>query len=277
MKIFPPFITLSFALFSGQILATVGNRDALINLSTHQKMCEINLAPANIDGLTFNLIVDQPSSIIQTGFAAQGAVAKHYTQNQQFSAQAFGDPSHQASQGHYSYHRLSANKAVEQAVDFEKGAYVTYYTFNTINSGYYQQTFSGGETVINGLFTTVNSDTQGLAPSTIAGLNIALTIVETQSQLPGGYPTSGVVVQTYAQDNTYKAKGIGLGNIDSVGTYQYQRLSANTAVETAVQTSDFFTLPYTMVYTFENEHSGTWYQNFAGGTIIFKGTFSVFK
>lgn len=276
MKTLTSYITLSIALISLNAGAanTVAHR--FNNFVSHNN-CQANIAPQSIAGLTFNLTVDQPSSVIQAGFATQGAIAQSYTEQQQFSGIAAGDPTHQANQGHYSYHRLGANKAVEQAVDFVKGAYVTYYTFATPSSGQYQQTFSGGDTVINGTFSAINSNATALAPTSIAGLNIALTITDTVSDLPGGYPTSGVVVQTYSSDNTYTAKGIGEGNIDSIGSYQYQRLSANTAVETALQMSDFFTLPYTMVYTFETENSGTWYQNFAGGTIIFKGTFSTFK
>jgi hypothetical protein len=71
-------------------------------------------------------------------------------------------------------------------------------------------------------------------------------------------------------------KGFGPGNIDSVGTYSYKKISAHSAVEVVTQVSDFFSLPYTMVYTYDTPTSGIWFQNFADGLILFSGTFNSF-
>lgn len=243
----------------------------------NESECTVALAPPSIVGYTVNLIVDQPSSKPLAGFASQGAIALKFDEMQKMAGLGVGDVNHQPIEGQYSYHRLDGTTAVEQSVDFEKGAYITYYHFQSKQAGTFEQTYSSGA-VLKGQFTTVaNHEAEPLAPQSLSGLNVALTIESAVSSLPGGFPTSGLVIQTYAQDGQYSAKGIGQGNIDSVGSYQYQRTSANTAVETAVQTSDFFTLPYTMVYTFTSANSGLWYQNFANGTIIFEGRFTTFK
>ncbi|MBE0365752.1 hypothetical protein PULV_b0403 [Pseudoalteromonas ulvae UL12] len=241
------------------------------------KNCQVMYAPASIVGYTINQIVDQPNSKPLTGFATQGAITLRYDGAQKMSGFGVGDVAHQLIEGQYAYHRVDATTAIEQAVDFEKGAYITYYHFQSEQAGTFEQTYSSGA-VLKGRFTMLaNNDGAPLAPESLSGLNVALTIDSAKSLSPDGYPTSGLVVQTYAQDGQYAAKGIGQGNIDSIGRYQYQRISANTAVETAMQTSDFFTLPYTMVYTFTSADSGLWYQNFANGTIIFEGRFKTFK
>ena len=87
------------------------------------------------------------------------------------------------------------------------------------------------------------------------------------------YPKKGIAIQTYAQDGTFLIKGYGPLTLDSHGTYNYKKISANTAVEESMQVSNLFTLPYTMVYTFETPTSGTWFQNLGNGFITFTGTF----
>jgi hypothetical protein len=113
------------------------------------------------------------------------------------------------------------------------------------------------------------------APDATSGLDIVLTIEKTTSSLPGGYPTMGAVVQSYAADGTYTYRGAGGPNqLQGPGTYTYVKTSHNTAMEDAMQSSDFFTLPYHMEYTFTRPDSGHWVQQFAGGLIVFEGSFA---
>jgi hypothetical protein len=114
-----------------------------------------------------------------------------------------------------------------------------------------------------------------VAPATSAGLDIVLTIERTESTLPGGFPTMGAVRQSYGDDGTYTYEGHGGPNhLSGHGTYTYSRTGPNTASEDAVQYSELFTLPYHMEYTFLTSHSGTWKQHFAGGLIVFEGSFA---
>jgi hypothetical protein len=113
------------------------------------------------------------------------------------------------------------------------------------------------------------------APDSTAGLDIVLTIEKTQSSLPGGFPTMGAVVQSYANNGTYAYHGAGGPNhLQGPGTYTYSKVSRSTAVEDAMQSSVSFTLPYHMEYTFERPDAGRWIQHFAGGLIVFAGSFA---
>jgi hypothetical protein len=120
-----------------------------------------------------------------------------------------------------------------------------------------------------------HAHSSGLAPASTAGLDIVLTIEHTESSLPGGFPTMGAVRQTYAADGTYTYAGFGGANhLSGTGTYTYTRTGPDSASEDAVQYSDFFTLPYHMEYTFVTPTAGRWKQLFAGGLIVFEGSFA---
>lgn len=115
----------------------------------------------------------------------------------------------------------------------------------------------------------------GPAPASTAGLDIVLTIEHTESSLPGGFPTTGAVTQTYAPDGTYVYSGFGGPNhLAGTGTYTYTKTGRNTASEDAIQYSKLFTLPYHMEYTFVTPNAGRWKQYFANGLIVFEGSFA---
>jgi hypothetical protein len=119
------------------------------------------------------------------------------------------------------------------------------------------------------------SQSSGPAPAKTAGLDIVLTIEHTESSLPGGFPTMGAVTQTYADDGTYSYAGFGGPNhLTGTGTYTFAKTGPKTATEDAVQYSSFFTLPYHMEYTFVTPNAGHWKQYFAGGLIVFEGSFA---
>ncbi len=135
--------------------------------------------------------------------------------------------------------------------------------------------FSAASAVLCFAAGVAHCDPPGLAPASTAGLDVVLTIEHTESSLPGGFPTMGAVTQTYAADGSYVYSGFGGPNhLTGTGTYTYVKTGQNTATEDAVQYSSFFTLPYHMEYTFRTPSTGQWKQYFAGGLIVFEGSFA---
>jgi hypothetical protein len=216
-------------------------------------------------------------------------VVKRYKRNGEFTAQGTGTLQGQVPEnlqtfyGSYQYHRTGANTAIEKSIDLSLNntPFTVKYTFETAYSGKWEENFGNGDLVLSGRFTLEPSNLpieRHLAPASRADTNTALIIKSTESDLPqGAYPTAGLVLQIYAQDGSMVFKGFGPGTLDSTGTYRYTKISANSAVEEVTQVSDYFTLPYTMVYTFETPTSGKWFQNFGDGLILFSGTFDTFS
>lgn len=245
-------------------------------------------APANLGGLDLVFQIEKATTTYADGYPYKGAVVKHYKKDGKFNAQGAGTmkgtvPDNQlAFSGTYKYQRTGVNTAVEKLVNtsVNNTPSTIKYTFETPTSGKWEEEFGGGQLKLSGSFTVEQSNLpteKHLAPTTKADSNAALIIKATKSDLPAGvYPMAGLVLQTYAQDGTLVFKGFGPGTVNSTGTYKYTKLSANTAVEEVTQVSEFFTFPYTMVYTFETSSSGKWFQNFGDGLILFSGTFDVF-
>lgn len=247
------------------------------------KKCEDRLPPKTLSGYTLNYqILRSQTELADVPY--KGVIVSQY-QNRQFRSQGTGtlnnnsDPALEYSDGRYSYEVEDCDKAVEKAIlqtpQFSRRT--TRLSFTSRQAGIWEQDYDNGKVVLSGKFSLVKSEAPDTAPETNAGLHHALIIKSTLSELPpDSYPRAGLVVQTYQADGTMTFVGTGPGTIDSTGTYSFKRVSPNTAVEEAVQTSAFFTLPYTMVYTFETASSGTWEQNFANGLIQFSGTFDSF-
>ena len=239
-------------------------------------------AKQGLIGLDLNLQIEKVSPANATGVPNQGVIVKRYLARGQWTSQGAGGSGHKVTSGTYHLSRRGPNVMEDRSIEVGGQLHsTTTYTFDSLHSGTWAQTLSNGQQVLSGHFTTAPSQPsapQMLAPATNAGLHVALIIKSALApQLPpGAYPAAGLVLQTYAQDGTLTFQGFGPGNLNSKGTFTYKRLSANTAVEETVQTSDFFTLPYTMVYTFKTPNSGTWYQNFYNGLIQFSGTFDTF-
>lgn len=247
------------------------------DLKAHVPMNRLGLV-----GLDLNLQIEKVLPAGAAGVPKQGVIVKRYLPRGQWTSQGAGGPNHSVASGSYRLSHYGANILEDRSVDVSGQNHSTIrYSFESEKSGSWVQTLANGQQ-LSGHFTGTpsqpNSD-QMLAPSTNAGLHVALIIKSAIApQLPPGvYPSAGLVLQTYAQDGTLTLQGFGPGNINSKGTYSYKRLSANTAVEETIQTSDSFTLPYTMVYTFQTPNSGTWYQNFYNGLIRFSGTFDTFS
>jgi len=264
------------------------------NVSAHTDLNDIKNclglnAPVSLAGMDVVFQIEKTITNFSGGYPYKGAVVKHYKKDGKFAAQgtdtlqATVPDDQQAFHGTYKYQRTGLNTAVEKLINVSVNntPSTIKYTFETSTSGKWEEDFGNGQLKSSGSFTVVPSNLpieQHFAPSVKADTNVALIIKSTKSDLPAGvYPTGGLVLQTYAQDGTLVFKGFGPGNVNSTGTYKYTKISANTAVEEVTQVSEFFTFPYTMVYTFETPTSGKWFQNFGDGLILFTGTFDVFS
>lgn len=253
-------------------------------VSAHtNKECECKLPPKTLNGYTINYqILDTQTELSDIPY--KGVVVSEY-HSKFFKAQGTGtlysnnDPSKEYSEGRYKYKVIDCNRAVETATTTlpQYSPRITYLTFTSKNSGTWEQHFDKGRVIHSGKFSLVKTGAASTAPNVTAGLHFALIIKSTISNLPPeAYPRAGLVLQTYKEDGSMTFIGTGPGTINSIGTYSYKKVSPNTGVEEVTQTSDFFSLPYTMVYTFETENSGTWEQNFSNGLIKFSGTFDSF-
>jgi hypothetical protein len=247
-----------------------------------EKACECKLAPRSLNGYTINYqILDTKTAL--NDIAYKGVVVTEY-HKKSFKAQGTGtqhdnsDPAKEYFEGSYKYKVVDCNTAVETAsTTLPYSPRTTYLTFTSAHAGTWEQRLDKGRVTRSGKFSLVKTAADSLAPDSIAGLHVALVIKSTVSDLPPeSYPRAGLVLQTYKDDGSMTFAGTGPGTIHSIGTYSYKKVSPNTGVEETVQTSDFFSLPYTMVYTFETKNSGTWEQNFGNGLIKFSGTFDKF-
>ena len=264
----------------------------MINASSYSQnddKCDKLNIPHSLSGFDIVFQIEQTVTNFSGGYPYKGAVVKHYKKEGKFTVQGTGTmqgqtPSNQqAFFGTYKYLRTGANTAVEKLINISANhtSSTIKYTFETSTSGKWEEDFGREQLKLSGSFTlepTNLPEEQHLAPSIKADTNAALIIKTTKSDLPpNAYPTAGLVLQTYAEDGTLVFKGFGPGTVNSTGTYKYTKISAHTAVEEVTQVSEFFTFPYTMVYTFETPSSGKWFQNFGDGLILFSGTFDVFS
>ena len=252
-----------------------------INNNSFQSMVA---APHSIAGWDVNLQTENTVTAYTSGIATEGVTVIHYKKEGTWAAQGTGGANQQAYYGTYKYKRTSFNTAIDKGIDvsLHNTPYTTQYTFETPTRGKWVQDWGNGQIIFSGSFTMVPSNlpaAQHTAPDSITELNVALIIQDaTSTQLPDGvYPKKGLALQTYAADGTVVIKGFGPKTLNSTGTYSYKKVSANTAVEETIQTSDLFVLPYTMVYTFDTPTSGRWFQNLGNGFIKFYGTFNTFS
>ncbi|MEO3692718.1 hypothetical protein [Roseateles paludis] len=243
--------------------------------------------PMDFIGQDFNLQIEKTQGPAASSYPNQGAIVRRMLAHGQWSSQGAGGPNHREAAGTSQWRRSGTGEWVEISTETSTiapggpASSVLTYTFDGPSHGRWSWNINHGQALLSGSFTTAPSKPsaeQVLAPVTNAGLHVPLIIKSAVStDLPAGsFPAAGLVLQSYAADGTLSFQGFGPGTINSKGSYTYKRLSANTAVEETLQTSDFFTLPYTMVYTFKTANSGVWYQNFANGLIRFSGTFDTF-
>ncbi len=267
-------------------IMSCGLTNASSNDLGFDKNCFDNSAPSSLVGLDVVMQIENAVTSYPYGFPFKGAVVKRFKRDGTFTAQGTATmqgevpDNQQAFYGTYKYHRTGFNTAIEKSIDVSVNTtpFVTKYIFETATSGKWEEDFGNGQIKFSGSFTLAPTNLpaqQHLAPETIVNQNIALFIKEATSKdlPPDVYPKKGLALQTYSQDGSFLIKGYGPKMLDSHGTYSYKKISSNTAVEEANQISNLFTLPYTMVYTFETPTSGTWFQNLGNGFLKFTGTF----
>lgn len=241
------------------------------------------IAAKSLVGFDVNFIIEEAKTSLGSGYPTQGVVVTHYKKDGSWTAEGAGDKNLQNYHGTYKYRRTGVNTAIEKSIDIslQNAPLTTHYTFDTPMSGKWIQSFNNDQIIFSGSFTLIPSDLpqeQHTAPVSNTGLNIALFLKDAASTtLPANvYPKTGLALQTYATDGSFLIKGFGPKMLNSTGTYSFKKVSANTAVEKVIQVSELFTLPYTMVYTFETPTSGKWFQNLGNGFIKFHGTFESF-
>ncbi len=234
-------------------------------------------------GLDLNLQIEKTEGPAASSYPSQGAIVRRILPHGQWTSLGAGGTNHRASRGSSQWRRGGEHTLVEISSDASGQPIASSfsYSFDTPHRGRWVWEINHGQATLSGSFTTAPSapgPDQQLAPATNAGLHVPLVIKAAVAPglPPGSFPAAGLVLQTYAADGTLNLQGFGPGTINSKGTYTFKRVSANTAVEETLQVSDFFTLPYTMVYTFRTPNSGVWYQNFGNGLIRFSGTFDTF-
>lgn len=260
------------------IVATGGAACAADNASL-----AASATPHSLVGLDLNLQIEKAQGPAASSYPSQGAIVRRLLPHGQWTSLGAGGPNHREAHGVSQWRRSADHGWVETSTDASGAPAVSTFTyhFDSPHRGRWSWDINRGQALLSGSFTTAPSQPaadQQLAPATNAGLHVPLIIKSAVSTSlpPGSFPSAGLVLQTYAADGTLTFQGFGPGNLNSKGTYTYRRVSANTAVEETLQTSDFFTLPYTMVYTFKTANSGVWYQNFANGLIRFSGSFDTF-
>lgn len=239
----------------------------------------LNLDRSEWAGHDLNLQIEKVSGTAKD-LPTQGVIVRRYQAAGLWTSEGFGGTGHRAASGRYRLHRAGPQTLIDQSTDAGGRATLTY-VFESAHRGTWTQRREQDGATLSGHFSLVRSQApadEQTAPASNAGLHVALIIKSAIAPgLPAGsYPAAGLVLQSYSSDGTLKFQGFGPGTLNSRGTYSYRKVSANTAVEETVQTSDFFTLPYTMVYTFKTPNSGTWYQDFANGLIRFSGSFDTF-
>lgn len=234
--------------------------------------------PFSLNGKSVVLTIESVMADVPENYPSQGVVVREYSRGQ-VAVKTVGDNLALEGVGDYAYRVQRWNHALERGTSalFGNQAYRLKFHFNSAVGGEWEQVFDNGDS-LSGHFAIAKSDAvEPFAPDSTAGKSMALVINRADSDLPAGtHPTAGVVVQSYNDDGTYTGLGFGPATVDHWGTYSYTRVSANTAVEQVVQNTDFFSIPYTLVYSFDSSTSGTWYQNFGFGLIVFGGTFTLF-
>jgi len=282
------FYPLRLALVSVTLIAC-GQANAHNLTVLKDQSCNNKGAPLSIAGSDIILQIENAVTTFPSGYPYKGAVVMHYKKDGTFLAdgnvvlRGAAAASDEHYFGTYKYQRTGANTATEKALNQALNApYTTKYTFETSTSGKWEQDFGNGKILFSGSFTIVPSnlsEEKHLAPQSISGLSVALTWdYAASTELPAdAYPTRGLAVQTYSEDGTMVIKGYGARTLDSHGTYHYNKISANVAIENVTQINNIFTLPYTMVYVFETPVSGRWFQNLGDSLIKFSGTFETFK
>ncbi|KXI28634.1 hypothetical protein [Paraglaciecola hydrolytica] len=215
----------------------------------------------------------------------KGVVVQHYIDKNKLTYSGVGDERFLTGAANYSVKDVSHNKVKEVSVDHATGQKSqTTYHFSDPTQGEWKRRFDNSDTIISGHFSFTHKTSlllEPLVPKVQGGKTLVLTVLHSTSKvLPTGtYPAAGaVILQFYLADGTYTAKGYGPGTVDHFGSYKTTMVAPKVQVEQTLQTIPElnYIAPYTLIYHYETAFSGTWYQSFADGLIVFSGTFSSF-
>lgn len=215
--------------------------------------------------------------------ASKGVLIQRYINSRTYRSSGIGDSRFSDQTGTYRFTNPAHNVAIEYLADSGSNErIVTKYQFERANFGRFERRILGTGITLKGQFSyapTQLPEVSHLAESSHNGLTVAVNILAASSaQVPKGqYPERALVLQRYYDDARYTAVGFGPATIPHSGTFQYQKVSANVAIEQTTQVTDYFTLPFVMVYFYETPTSGVWYQDFGDGLIKFSGIFSTFQ
>lgn len=216
-------------------------------------------------------------------YPTQGIIVQEYNSPSAFSVRGIGGANHSTGNGNYKYYKKGINIAVEKTADHvNNSSFITRYNFSTPTFGTFIRQNSDKTVTISGQFSlsaNTPSASEDIAEKNHHNLTVAVNVIQGDSlTVPKGYyPDRALVLQRYKEDGTYSAIGFGPATIPHGGTYQYEKVSANVAIEQTIQVGETFKTPFTMVYFYNTPTSGTWYQDFGNGMIKFSGIFSTYQ
>jgi len=216
-------------------------------------------------------------------YPTQGIIVQEYNSPSAFSVRGIGGANHSIGDGNYKYYKKGINMAVETTVDHVNDSrFTTHYNFSTPTFGTFIRQNSDETVTTSGQFSLsakTPSVTEDIAEENHHNLTVAVNVIQGDSLVvsKGYYPDRALVLQRYKEDGTYSAIGFGPATTPHGGTYQYEKVSANVAIEQTIQVGETFKTPFTMVYFYNTPTSGTWYQDFGNGMIKFSGIFSTYQ
>jgi hypothetical protein len=272
-SLFTIFIFIFISLFSYSTMA---------NNHQHQ-LKKLTLAPSKLTQQTMVLQIEALTENFAGSSPDQGVIIQTYLNRKHYQTKGIGGLYHIQGKGKYSYHRTSPIRAIEKTEDtLNNMSFTTKYFFKTKKTGSWIRTSADKSIKLSGHFMMSNTHTPDeliLAEADHNGLTVAVNILKGESPyIPKeAFPSRALVLQSYQDNGDYSAIAFGPAAVPHSGTYQYDRVSADVAVEQTTQNMENLTATYTMVYHYQTPTSGTWYQNFGNGLIIFSGTFSTFE
>lgn len=249
---------------------------ALLSIFSGLTIANDDLAPKALSNHTMILTIDAGISDLKRRAPDRGIAVHQYITDVAVTVFGKGGKHHPEGEGSYQYSKTALDAGQEQGELANTGQYQIDYQFLTSHSGTFEQSFSDNQSIIRGTFQLESAQADIIAPDSLVGQVLALSLTSTTSKLDGGYPQHAIFLQQY-QEATLTGTGYGQYSVDFEGKYQFERTSATTAVEVTEQTMNRAVYDYTMAFTFETPTTGTWLQNFGDGMIIFRGNFSLYQ
>lgn len=249
---------------------------ALLSIFSGLAIANNDIAPKALSNHTMILTIDAGISDLKRRAPDRGIAIHRYATDLAVTVLGKGGNNHPAGEGSYQYLKTAADAGQEIGELVNTGQYKIDYQFLTSHSGTFEQSFTDNQNIIRGTFKLEDAQEEVIAPNSLNGQVLALSLTSTTSNLDGGYPQHAIFLQQY-QEDTLTGIGYGQYSVDFEGKYQFERTSATTAVELTEQTMNRTVYDYTMAFTFDTPTTGTWLQNFGDGMIIFRGNFTLYQ